>query len=62
MTDQEKWLLRKLADCWNDFLELKDRHPSDADDFMFHVHALQRIVLARLAERSDCEFSAWMKR
>jgi hypothetical protein len=62
MTDEEKQLLLKLGDCWNDFSKLKDKHPSDGDDFMYHIHALQRMVFARVGARSIPEITSWMNK
>ncbi len=53
MSEDEKRLLESLGYCWNDFCELEQQHPSDADDFLFHLHALQRIVMARETRRNS---------
>lgn len=49
LTDQEKELLKlsgKLADKWG---ELQQVHPSDTRDVIYHIHAIQNILLARSA-------------
>jgi hypothetical protein len=58
MTTPEKNVLTALGDAFNQFdaLSRESAHPRDRDEFAFHVHALQRIVMARLAVRTDPEF------
>jgi len=56
MTDEERELLIAIGDCWNKFCLLPRQHASDADDFVTHVHALQMIVMVRMARRSMPEF------
>ncbi len=56
MTEKEKELLTKLGECWNDFSALSKGHPSDSEDFVFHIHALQNIVMSRSVMREEAEF------
>jgi hypothetical protein len=48
MTEKEVKIMQDLGECWNQFLSLPEKHPSDKQDFMFHIHALQNIILARV--------------
>lgn len=52
MTEQEKKVLNMTADLWNEFLKLESMHPTDQQDYCFHVHALQNIILSREGLRS----------
>jgi hypothetical protein len=47
MTEQEQAVLQKLAEVWNEFLKLEQCHNDEVNDFRFHIHALQAMVLAR---------------
>lgn len=47
MTQQEIKVLELTKETWNAFLELPDQHEDDNDDFRFHIHAIQNIILAR---------------
>lgn len=47
MTEQEQAVLQKLAEAWNEFLKLEQCHNDEVNDFRFHIHALQAMVLAR---------------
>ena len=52
MTEQEKGILKALADVWNLFMDLPEEHPDDRNDFRYHIHRLQDMVAARPALRS----------
>lgn len=51
MTDQEKVVLDKTGEVWNEYLKLPFHHPDDNNDFRFHLHALQNMILGRPAYR-----------
>ena len=53
LSDNEKKVVRHLADAWNEFCRLPKGHPGGAGEFTFHVHALQNIVASRVAKRCD---------
>lgn len=53
LTPQEVKVLKLLRDAWNEFVELEPMVNIDLGDFAFHIHALQNIVGARVALRSD---------
>jgi len=53
MTEAEIAILNKLGGAWNLFQRLPDHHPSDLEDFTFHVHALQNMILARETVRNN---------
>jgi hypothetical protein len=44
LTPEELKVCTDLGDIWNAFLKLK-LQTADREDFMFHIHALQSIVL-----------------
>lgn len=52
LNTQELALCDKLADCWNDFLQLEIMHPSERTEFMNAIHSAQNIVMARSAVRA----------
>ena len=56
MTDQERDLLNKLADCWNDFCKLEIQHPDDARDYADAIHDCQRIIISRYTVRQYPKF------
>jgi hypothetical protein len=60
LTAQELDVLNKIGDAFRAFDALEDYHPSDRDEFVLHVHAMGRIVLARSAIRAHPE-RGWMK-
>lgn len=62
MTETERNLLYDLATVYNQFSSLSDKHPSDMEEVVFHIHALQRIVMARLAARSEPNFFTDLRR
>lgn len=51
ITDQEKVVMEKTGQVWNEFLKLPFHHPDDNNDFRFHLHALQNMILGRSAYR-----------
>lgn len=51
LTDDEIALVNDLGECCNKFYNLEKAHPSDKDNFVFHIHALQNIVMCRSAQR-----------
>lgn len=48
---QENHVMSHLAYAYNDFASLEQTHPSDIQDFIFHIHALQRIMGQRILRR-----------
>ena len=49
---KEEEILKKLADCWNEFTELKQQHPSERDDFLNGIHKCQYVLSMRFARDS----------
>lgn len=47
MTPQELKVIEQTKEAWNAFIELPVQHQDDYNDFRFHIHALQNIILAR---------------
>lgn len=47
MTPQEIKVLNLTKDVWAEFLALPEEHPDDRNEFRFHIHALQNMILAR---------------
>jgi hypothetical protein len=60
LTDAEMQVIDRIGDAYRAFAALDAYHPSDHDEFVFHVHAMGRIVLARLASRAHPE-RGWIK-
>jgi len=52
LTHEEINLACKLGECATAFSRLEQLHPSDGEEFVFHIHALQNIVVARAAVRA----------
>jgi hypothetical protein len=56
MTDQEREVLKTLAEAHKQFVALPEQHPADMGEWVQNIHALQRIVMARAAERNHPDF------
>lgn len=55
MTEQENKVIGLTRDIWNKFLELPVQSQDDTQEFRFHIHALQNIILAREGVRKLME-------
>ncbi len=55
LTEDEIAVAKLVGQAYLAFRELPQAHPSDHDEFVFHTHALGRIVLARAAIRAHPE-------
>lgn len=53
MNEQEKEILELTSTVWNKSLELEGILSQDIEDLAFHIHAIQRIIMARAAYRED---------
>ncbi len=53
ITREEECCLAHLAEAWNSFLKLKNKHPSDNQEFSSKIHELQYLIAARIARRVD---------
>jgi hypothetical protein len=51
LTIEEIEIISLLANVYNKFNALQNKHPSDSDEFAHHIHILQRHIMARLAKR-----------
>ncbi|KQX35322.1 hypothetical protein ASD04_14875 [Devosia sp. Root436] len=51
MTNEERAVMQKLVEAWNAFVALPVEHPDDANEFRFHIHALQNSLLSRPTRR-----------
>ncbi len=60
LTEQELAVLNHIGAAYTAFAELDVYHPSDHDEFVHHVHAMGRIVMARAASRGHPE-RGWIK-
>jgi hypothetical protein len=47
LSEAEMEVVDRIGDAWRAFAKLDVYHPSDTDEFAFHVHALGRIVMGR---------------
>ena len=56
LTDEEKEVVDLLADAWNKFVKLPNKHPSDNPDFAQGIHRCQYLVAKRVAVRADPDF------
>jgi hypothetical protein len=48
---KENHIMNHLVYAYNDFSSLEQTHPDDIKDFVFHIHALQRILGQRILRR-----------
>jgi hypothetical protein len=55
LTPEEIEIARLAGQVYAKFRELPQAHPSDRDDLIVHVHAIQRIVMTRAAIRAHPE-------
>lgn len=60
LTEQELEVLKHVGESYKAFSGLPVYHPADDGEFAFHVHALGRIVLSRVASRGHPE-RGWIK-
>lgn len=44
--------LDKLVDCFNILNSIPSQHENDMPDIVFHIHAIQNIVMSRAAVRA----------
>lgn len=51
VTKKELITINKSADLWESFLDLPITHTGDINEFKFHIHAIQNIILFRSAYR-----------
>jgi hypothetical protein len=51
----ERQCLNHLAEAWRVWVSLEDKHPSDLEEFAFHIHALQNLIAWRVARAVDPE-------
>lgn len=51
LTEKEIQVFEQTADLWNSFGNLPVLHPDDLNDFKFHLHGIQNIILSRSAFR-----------
>lgn len=59
MTKKEKELIKDIGNLQPKFYKLVQEnggHDSDLKDFIFHLHAMQRIVMIRDAIRNETKF------
>lgn len=47
MTDQEIKVIDLTKEVWNEFIKLPKQHQADEQEFCYHIHALQNMILAR---------------
>jgi hypothetical protein len=60
LDEKELEVLKHIGAAYYAFADLDVYHPADHDEFVFHVHAMGRIVMARSAARAHPE-RGWMK-
>lgn len=47
LTDEEREILNQLAAAWNTFQALPEMGPSHKQEFLFSLHRLQHMIMAR---------------
>lgn len=52
LTDDEIELVEQAGELATSFMRLGVMHPSDRGDVVFHVHAIQSIIMGRAAQRA----------
>ena len=50
-SEQEEKIMNLLIEAHTNFSELEQTHPSDINDWVFHLHGLQRLLGQRLLRR-----------
>ncbi len=53
MNEDEKRAIEASAELWNAFVKLEKYHPDDIQDVKFHIHAIQNIIMSRVAVRNN---------
>lgn len=51
LTDQERTVVTKLVEAWNEYLKLPHEHPDDDNEFLDSIHRAQLQILARPGRR-----------
>jgi hypothetical protein len=51
LSEAEKEVVLKLADCWNLFIQLPVEHGDDNDEFRRAIHDAQKTILGRPGRR-----------
>ena len=51
LTAKEQECMDHLVDAWNVFVELEKQHPDEANNFAMNIHAIQGILVTRMARR-----------
>lgn len=59
LTTDELAIIKMLAETWNAFVDLPNRNSDDDNDFRFHIHALQRQIMARGPRRDRPDLFNW---
>lgn len=60
LTNQEKECLNHLAQAWNCFAALQEKHPQDNSEFCEAIHSAQKMIALRVARRVDKDvWSQW---
>ncbi|WP_299087775.1 hypothetical protein [uncultured Bacteroides sp.] len=55
MNEEEKNAISASAELWNAFMKLEQYHPDDIKNVLFHIHAIQSIIMSREAVRNNPE-------
>ena len=51
LTNDEEQVLDITVDLVKAFCELPDEHPSDMEEFVTHIHSIQRLIMCRPTRR-----------
>jgi len=61
LKDEEIIVDIKLQEAWKAWVTLPEQHPDDTKDFLFHFHALQRILYMRQTRRDYPDFFQFIR-
>lgn len=62
MTTEELKLLDVTVEFVNRFKQLPEHHPSDIDEMVHHIHALQYLIMKRDAIRNHPDYFTPMQK
>lgn len=50
--EKEEKIVKMLAECWNEFLQLEQQHPDERRDFCNGIYRCQDVIGMRFARES----------
>jgi hypothetical protein len=55
LNDEEKYILDCLANAWNAFIQLPDKHMNHNNEFRDAIHRAQSLIAMQVARRANPE-------